>query len=116
MAGNPATSVVVGRLDELPPGTTKKFFLVIDGHEEECFAVNHRGGLYAYVNRCCHIPMTMDWIDNRFFDESKEFILCATHGACYLPDSGECVSGPPLGKELTPVRLKIEDGQIIALA
>ena len=45
------TSIIVARLGEIQPGCTKKFCLHIDGREEECFAVNHRGKLYAYVNR-----------------------------------------------------------------
>ncbi len=90
--------------------------LVIQGSEEECFVVNHDGQIHAYVNRCCHVPMTMDWIDNRFFDEGKQFLLCATHGACYKPDTGECVSGPPLGKVLTRVPVEVVHGEIVAHA
>ncbi len=77
--------------------------------------VNRHGRLYAYVNRCCHVPMTMDWIDNQFMTEDREFIQCATHGACYVPETGECVSGPPCGKFLTPVRLTIQGNNVVAL-
>jgi nitrite reductase/ring-hydroxylating ferredoxin subunit len=108
------TSVIVARLGEIRPGHTKKFFLQIDGSEEECFIVNHGGTLYAYVNRCCHVPMTMDWIDNQFMTEDRQFILCATHGACYLPDTGECVSGPPCGKVLIHVPLTVSGDDVIA--
>ncbi len=45
--------------------------------------------------------MTMDWVENQFLSEDGAHILCATHGALYEPDSGECVAGPPLGKCLT---------------
>ncbi len=116
MADAPSTSVVVAKLADLPPGTSKKFYLSIDGREEECFAVNHRGELHAYVNRCCHVPMSLDWVDNRFFSEDKKYLVCATHGACYLPDTGECVTGPPLGKMLSRVELTIEHGEIVARA
>jgi nitrite reductase/ring-hydroxylating ferredoxin subunit len=107
-------AVVIARVGDLHPGETKKFFLSVNGHEEECFVVNHRGTLYAYVNRCSHIPMTMDWIDNQFMTEDKEFIQCATHGACYQPDTGECVAGPPCGKFLTRVPLATRGEEILA--
>jgi nitrite reductase/ring-hydroxylating ferredoxin subunit len=110
------TSVVVARVGEIQPGHTKKFFLVIDGTEEECFVLNHGGALYAYVNRCLHVPMTMDWIDNQFMTEDQQFIQCATHGACYVPETGECVSGPPCGKFLIPVALTIHGDEVIATA
>jgi len=111
----PASNVFVAKVADLPPGTTKKFLLQIDGQEEECFAVNYHGELRAYINRCSHVPMTMDWIDNRFFDEDKRYLVCATHGACYEPETGECVTGPPLGKLLTPVTLRIDGDDIVAV-
>jgi nitrite reductase/ring-hydroxylating ferredoxin subunit len=116
MSTRSAGSILVGRVTDLSPGQTKKFFLTIDGREEECFVVNHDGGLHGYVNRCCHVPMSMDWVDNQFMTEDKRFILCATHGACYLPDTGECVSGPPFGQMLTRVPVWLEGDEIRAAA
>ena len=113
MAGE-AYEVVVARVGELAPGETKKFFLRWRDREEECFLVNHDGALYAYINRCCHVPMTMDWIDDQFMTEDKRYILCATHGACYLPDTGECVVGPPLGSFLTLVPITMRGEEVIA--
>ena len=108
------TSVVVARVGEIQPGHTKKFLLPIDGHDEECFVLNHGGTLYAYVNRCLHVPMTMDWIDNQFMTEDQQYIQCATHGACYVPETGECVSGPPCGKFLICVPLTIRGENVMA--
>jgi nitrite reductase/ring-hydroxylating ferredoxin subunit len=106
--------VVVARRDEIRPGRTKRFSFVANGFEIPAFALNHGGALHAYINRCRHVPMELDWVENRFFTEDGRFILCATHGACYEPDSGECVSGPPFGKHLIRVPLEIEDGEVIA--
>jgi nitrite reductase/ring-hydroxylating ferredoxin subunit len=108
------SSVVVARVGELQPGYTKKFFLTIDGREEECFLVNHGGRFYAYVNRCCHIPISLDWVENQLMTEDRQHIQCATHGAQYLPDTGECIWGPPCGKFLIPVSLTICDDEVIA--
>lgn len=108
------TEVTVCPAADLGPGQTRKFMLAIDGRDEECFVVNYDGRLFAWINRCCHVPITMDWVENRFLSEDKRFIVCATHGACYLPDSGECVDGPPLGKFLTPVAIAVRDAMIVA--
>ena len=110
----PNGGVVVARADEIGPGETKKFLLVCDGREIEAFVVNHGGRLYAYVNRCRHIAMTMDWVENQFMTADGAFIQCATHGACYRTDTGECVYGPPLGKVLIPVPLTLHDGHVVA--
>ena len=110
----PGTSVMVTRLGELQPGQTKKFLLPCGSREVEAFVVNHQGTLYAWVNRCRHVPMSMDWIENRFLTEDGRFILCATHGACYAPDTGECVEGPALGKSLIPVALSVQGDEVYA--
>ena len=102
------------RADELAAGRTKKFVLQCDGREVEAFVLNHGGAFYAYVNRCCHIPMTMDWVENQFLSEDRRHIQCATHGALYEPDSGECIAGPPVGQCLTAVPLVVRDGMILA--
>lgn len=110
----PAPLIAVARADELTPGRTKKFVLACGGRELEAFLVNYHGTLYAYLNRCCHIPMTMDWVENQFFNEDGAYIQCATHGALYEPSSGECVAGPPCGQFLTAVPIEIRDGVVLA--
>jgi nitrite reductase/ring-hydroxylating ferredoxin subunit len=107
-------SVMVARVGELQPGQTKKFILRCGQREVEAFLVNYDGTLYAYVNRCRHVPMSMDWIENRFLTEDGKYILCATHGACYEPDTGECIDGPALGKSLIPVSLSTHGEEIHA--
>jgi len=106
--------VLVARTDELAPGRTKKFLLPCGGSEIEAFVVNHDGSFHAYVNRCCHIPMSMDWVENQFLTEDGAYIQCATHGALYDPTSGQCLAGPPLGQRLTVVPVVVRDGLIWA--
>ncbi len=106
--------MVVAQVDEVEPGQTKKFILFIEGRETECFVVNYNGQLFAYVNRCRHVPMTMDWIENQFLTEDGRYILCATHGAAYEPETGECIFGPPCGKVLARVPLTLEGTHVIA--
>lgn len=97
-----ARDVVVGAVGDLAPGETRKFLLPTDGEPTEAFLVNVGGTLHAWVNRCRHVPLTMDWVEGRFLDE--------THS----PVSGECVSGPPFGRTLIRVALRTEDGRVIA--
>ena len=104
----------IARTDELHPGQTRKFVLACDGREVEGFVLNVGGAFHAYVNRCRHVPMGLDWVENQFFTEDGQFIQCATHGAYYLPDTGECIAGPPCGKSLVRVPLEIKGGTIFA--
>lgn len=98
----------------LAPGQSRKFMLTIAGVEEECFVINDGGEFHAYVNRCRHIPLPMDWVDNQFFTDDGCYLLCQTHGALFEPRTGECVAGPgdTCGRRLFRVPLEIEDGLI----
>jgi nitrite reductase/ring-hydroxylating ferredoxin subunit len=100
----------------LSAGESMKFMLPVRGAEEECFVVNFQGHYHAYVNRCRHVPMAMDWIDNQFFAEQGRYLMCQTHNAYYEPVSGECIAGPAsaCGKFLYRVPLEIDDGVIYA--
>ena len=107
-------SVRIARLGELGPGQTKKFLLRCEGREIEGFLLNAAGEHHAYVNRCRHVPMSLDWVENRFFTADGRFVQCATHGAYYRPETGECVAGPPCGRTLIRVPLRIEGTTIVA--
>jgi|SRR5579875_250462 nitrite reductase/ring-hydroxylating ferredoxin subunit len=118
-AARPPTTTrryLVARAEEIAPGQSRKFILPIQGADEECFVINFRGEFHAYVNRCRHIPIAMDWVDNHFFAEGGRYLMCQTHGALYQPDSGECLAGPAgaCGKFLFRVPLQIERGLIFA--
>jgi nitrite reductase/ring-hydroxylating ferredoxin subunit len=73
------------------------FDVVCDGQNCRAFAIRFQGRAHAYVNRCTHIAMEMDYRPNRFFDDSGRWLLCATHGATYAPHTGECAGGPGRG-------------------
>jgi nitrite reductase/ring-hydroxylating ferredoxin subunit len=107
---------LVGRTVDLKRGESMKFLMPVRGIEEECFLINFRGHFHAYVNRCRHVPMAMDWVDNQFFAERGRYLMCQTHNAYYEPSNGECIAGPPdtCGKMLYRVPLEIEDGNIFA--
>ena len=110
------TRYQIARVDSLAPGESLKFMMPIRGADEECFLINFAGEFHAYVNRCRHVPMAMDWVDNQFFTEEGRYLMCQTHNAYYQPGSGECIAGPPTacGKFLYRVPTEIEDGVIYA--
>lgn len=58
---------------------------------------------YLYENRCPHTGETLDPMGGSLLDEGGQLILCQRHGAAFLAESGECVSGPCLGEALQPV-------------
>ncbi|MDK9725145.1 MAG: Rieske 2Fe-2S domain-containing protein [Sterolibacteriaceae bacterium MAG5] len=80
------------------------------GKREPAFAVRYRGRVHAYLNRCSHVPMELDWQEGRFFDVAGLYLVCGTHGALYAPESGACVGGRCSGKGLRPLAMQERDG------
>ncbi|MSQ60521.1 MAG: Rieske (2Fe-2S) protein, partial [Betaproteobacteria bacterium] len=68
--------------------------------------------VHAYLNRCAHVPVELDWMEGNFFDYSGLYLTCSTHGAAYLPDTGHCIAGPCKGRRLVPVMIEENNGQI----
>jgi nitrite reductase/ring-hydroxylating ferredoxin subunit len=79
------------------------------GGEAVVFFVRYDGRAYGYLNRCAHVPMELDWVEGQFFESSGLYLMCATHGAIYQPDTGKCVGGPCRGGRLRPVQVDERD-------
>ena len=78
-------------------------------------AVRRDGRVYAYENRCPHRGIPLEWQADRFLDASGSLIQCASHGALFFIESGECVSGPCAGQALRAIACR-EDGDGIWIA
>ena len=66
-------------------------------------AVRRAGQVYVYQNRCPHRHVALEWQPDQFLDASASLIQCATHGALFLIETGECVAGPCEGTFLSAV-------------
>jgi nitrite reductase/ring-hydroxylating ferredoxin subunit len=104
---------VVARDGELAEGQTVKFKFRDGGDEREGFVIRHRGTVHAYRNECRHVPMAMDWVENRFLSRDRCYIQCATHGALYQIDTGLCVDGPPAGERLRRLDVEVRGEEIV---
>ena len=92
-------------------GDAIPFDVVYAGQTCRAFAVRFEGKPYAYLNRCTHVAMEMDYQPNKFYDLSGQYLMCATHGAVYQPDTGRCAGGPCRGN-LIKVNLTEENGVV----
>lgn len=88
------------RLSEIEDGEARG--LDVDG--QRYLVVRQQQNLFIYRNQCPHLGIPLDWQPNQFWDADGEFLRCATHGALFLPDTGECISGPCAGSFLSSVR------------
>ncbi|OEY66518.1 Rieske (2Fe-2S) protein [Marinobacter sp. X15-166B] len=99
----------VCRVDDLQRSGAIEFNL--DG--TACFVISLNGLIAAYVNRCPHLGIELNWMPGRFFDLERTFIQCATHGALFTPDRGTCIAGPCQGDALSPLEWTLADGAVL---
>ena len=92
-----------------------RFEVDVDGVTRPAFVVRWRGVPRAYLNRCAHVPVELDWQPGQFFDMQGLYLMCSTHGATYDPASGSCTGGPCRGRGLVPLSVIETDGQIFSL-
>lgn len=72
-------------------------------NDTSLFAVKKDGQIFVYQNHCPHLGVELNWLEDQFLDSDNALIQCATHGALFLIESGECVAGPCMGEVLTSI-------------
>ena len=105
--------VLVAKVADVADRHTVKFRFREDGLEKEGFVIRWSGRWFAYRNECRHIPMPMDWVENRFLTRDGCHIQCATHGARYEVETGLCVDGPPAGERLRRLDVEVRGTDVI---
>ena len=110
-------------LEEIPEGAGRGFALKSGatgndiGNQRGLDILIVRSGnrAFGYVNSCPHARSPLDWTPDRFMSRDGRHIQCATHGALFEIETGRCVSGPCVGKHLTPVPVIVtDDGRVVA--
>ena len=82
------------------------------GAPAPAFAIRYAGVVHAYLNRCAHVAMQLDWQAGAFFDLDGRDLLCSSHGATYDARSGRCLGGPCNGRSLVKLRVEERDGRV----
>jgi nitrite reductase/ring-hydroxylating ferredoxin subunit len=93
-------------------GKGVRFPVIAFGDAATGFVVRYDGKPYAYLNRCAHVPIELDWFEGEFFESGGLYLMCSTHGAIYVPDSGYCAGGPCKGGKLRPIAVHEADNKI----
>jgi nitrite reductase/ring-hydroxylating ferredoxin subunit len=96
-------------------GPGVRFEAEFRGERVPAFAVRYAGRVHAYLNRCAHLQMELDWRAGEFFDAESRHLICSTHGATYDAASGECLGGPCAGAPLVRVAAEERDGNVYCM-
>lgn len=109
----PNDSIVFNSADLQEKSLGLRFSLPQIGEHATGFVIRFDNKPHAYINQCAHLPVELDWSEGEFYTRDKDFLICATHGAQYEPDTGYCVYGPCKGKRLQSLPVTEKDDQVI---
>ncbi len=98
----------IGNVRDFPDNSA----LGIRSGEKALLVVRRAGQLYVYANRCPHTRETLDPEGGSLASSGGLLIQCQRHAAEFLPDTGECVSGPCQGEALTAIPFTLSGGDI----
>lgn len=99
---------VVCHSNDIAEGQARGFTLENFG----VIVLRENGQIRVYVNRCPHLGVPLEWLPDQFMDAEGELLRCATHGALFVPETGECVAGPCDGQYLRKLPFELKDGWI----
>ena len=85
----------------VPEGASFPF--IRKGWDNEALVFRDGDQVRAYINRCPHLPLTLDIGTGSFFTKRGDELLCSNHGARFRPEDGECTWGPCKGHPLIPI-------------
>lgn len=112
-AGMDDTAILICESSALPDrGKGVRFPVTAGGEDSTGFVVRYDNAVYAYLNRCAHVPIELDWNEGEFFESSGLYLMCSTHGALYTPESGRCAGGPCRGGRLRQITVFERDGRV----
>ena len=101
--------IPVSHIDDIEDESSKGLSIGDDSY----FAVKKNAQIYLYRNKCPHLGIELNWQEDQFLNMDGALIQCSTHGALFLIEDGECVSGPCMGKRLEAQSFEIIDGSIV---
>ena len=81
----------------------------------DIFVVRNFDNITAYKNSCPHNHGPLNWLEDVFLSDDKEYIQCVNHGALFELDTGHCIYGPCAGQALNRIDINIEDDIIYAV-
>lgn len=83
----------------------------------EAYIIVKQSGIFqAFINRCPHLQIPLEWQEHHFLDNDTHLLRCSTHGALFMISNGECVSGPCTGESLIPVNIEISNNCIALIS
>ena len=99
-------------IDEIMENECVDIKITENKKQKSVFAVKKNGSFYVYLNSCPHIGTPLNLIPNKFLNHNDNHIICSTHGALFEIETGFCISGPCINKNLAQIPSTIKNNAL----
>lgn len=105
--------IAILALDELPEGAAHGMEVEQDGQKHEIVVIRRDSAVFAYVNSCPHLGLSLNTFPDRFLDRTGRRLICSNHGALFRVEDGLCIFGPCHTRSLARVPIRVAEGMIV---
>ena len=98
----------IGKIEDFPDRSATG----IEIHQLSLLVLRLDREILIYENRCPHTRESLDPTGGSVASPDGQLIHCQRHAAVFIASTGECVGGPCLGENLTPVGFTLSNGDI----
>mgnify|MGYP000278607874 CR=1 FL=1 len=98
--------------DDLPENKTRSFSVESQQGKIDLFVVKIDNKVYGYKNLCPHLGIPLNWQPDEFLSIEETHIQCATHGALFTMETGDCIAGPCSGDKLSSLNIEQRDNEV----
>ncbi|HTT11373.1 MAG TPA: Rieske 2Fe-2S domain-containing protein [Burkholderiaceae bacterium] len=78
-----------------------------DGSTRAVILLRRGGQVWAYINRCPHFSLPLDFEPGEFATYDGRILMCAHHSAMFRYEDGVCIEGPCAGHRLDAVEARV---------
>jgi nitrite reductase/ring-hydroxylating ferredoxin subunit len=97
-------------LASLPDGDSRG--MLREGSDDRLCVIRRGCEVFVWLNDCPHEHRPMEYRQDRFLSGDRQHIVCYAHSAHFDLVTGECFAGPCVGKRLTKVPARVENGNV----
>jgi len=101
------------QLTDIEDGDARGFDINFDNESLNIVCVRQGQRVFAYKNSCPHTGVNLEWLPDKFLDDSLQYLVCSTHGALFQLEDGYCVAGPCHGESLTSLTVSVKAGDVL---
>lgn len=99
---------LIGNTDDWPDNQS----MTVDSERGSLLLVKRAGEVFVYENRCPHTGDSLDPMGGSVASGGGLMLRCQRHAAEFISESGECVSGPCQGEQLSVVPFTLAGSDI----